>query len=187
MGLLDAVVGALGQGGGGGGGGGGNNALLGALISMLAQGGQGGGGGGAGGGGGGVLGQVLGAALGGGGGAAGGGGGMGGLGALLEQFQRGGMGEQAASWVGRGENLPISPDQLSQVLGGDMLGKLSQQLGMGQGDVAGQLSQMLPGLVDKLTPDGQVPADGGMANLGNLAQQAGLGDLGSLVGSFMKR
>jgi uncharacterized protein YidB (DUF937 family) len=176
MGLLDAVVGALGQGGGGGGGGGGNNALLGALISMLAQGGQGGGGGGAGGGGGGVLGQVLGAALGGGGG-----------GALLEQFQRGGMGEQAASWVGRGENLPISPDQLSQVLGGDMLGKLSQQLGMGQGDVAGQLSQMLPGLVDKLTPDGQVPADGGMANLGNLAQQAGLGDLGSLVGSFMKR
>jgi uncharacterized protein YidB (DUF937 family) len=178
MGLLDAVVGALGQGGGG------NNALLGALISMLAQGGQGGGGGGSGG----MLGQVLGAALGGSGNAAGAGaGGLGGLGALLEQFQRGGLGDVAASWVGRGENLPISPDQLSQVLGGDILGKLSQQLGMGQSDVAGQLSQMLPGLVDQLTPEGRIPDDGGIANLGNLAQQAGLGDLGSLVGSFMKR
>jgi uncharacterized protein YidB (DUF937 family) len=183
MGLLDAVVGALGQGGGAGGGG---NPLLGALISMLAQGGQGGGGGG-----GGVLGQVLGSALGGGGSGAGMGGGMGsgmgGLGALLEQLQRGGLGEQAASWVGRGENLPISADQLSQVLGGDTLGKLAQQLGMGQGEVAGQLSQMLPEVVDRLTPDGQLPADGGLANLGNLAQQAGLGDLGSLVGGFLKR
>jgi uncharacterized protein YidB (DUF937 family) len=160
MGLLDAVVGALGQGGGGGGGG--NNALLGAVISMLTQGG----------------------------GAGGGGAGMasaGGLGALLEKFQQGGLGDVASSWVGRGENLPISADQLSQVLGGDTLGKLAQQLGMGQGDVAGQLSQMLPGLVDRMTPDGAVPTDGGLANLGGIAEQAGLGDLGKLVGGFLGR
>lgn len=159
MGLLDAVVGALGQGGGGGGGGG-NNALLGAVISMLTQGGQGGGAGMA---------------------------SAGGLGALLEKFQQGGLGDVASSWVGRGENLPISAEQLSQVLGGDTLGRLAQQLGMGQGDVAGQLSQMLPGLVDRLTPDGEVPADGGMGQLGSIAEQAGLGDLGKLMGGFLGR
>jgi uncharacterized protein YidB (DUF937 family) len=55
----------------------------------------------------------------------GGAGGLGGLAGLAEQFQRGGLGDVMNSWVGTGENLPVSPDQLGQVLGGDVLGQLT--------------------------------------------------------------
>jgi uncharacterized protein YidB (DUF937 family) len=105
-----------------------------------------------------------------GGGAAGG---LGGLAGLAEQFQKNGMGEVMNSWVGKGQNLPISPDQLSQVLGGDMIGKITQATGMNQGDLLGQLSQMLPGMVDKVTPDGQIP-------------QGGIGDIGAILGKFIQ-
>lgn len=104
----------------------------------------------------------------GGAGAAGGGGGLAGL---AEQFQKGGLGDVMNSWVGKGENLPISADQLGGVLGGDLLGKLTQQTGMGQSDLLGQLSQLLPQMVDKATPDGAVPA-------------GGLGDIGSILGKL---
>ncbi len=100
-----------------------------------------------------------------------GGGGSGGLAGLAEQFQKGGMGDVMNSWVGKGENLPIAPDQLGNVLGGDLLGKLTQQTGMGQGDLLGQLSQLLPQMVDKATPDGAVPA-------------GGLGDIGAILGKL---
>jgi uncharacterized protein YidB (DUF937 family) len=103
--------------------------------------------------------------------AGGGAGGLGGLSGLAEQFQKNGMGDVMNSWIGKGENLPIAPDQLGNVLGGDLLGKLTQQTGMGQGDLLGQLSQLLPQMVDKATPDGAVPA-------------GGLGDIGSLLGKL---
>jgi uncharacterized protein YidB (DUF937 family) len=104
----------------------------------------------------------------GGGGAAGG---SGGLGGLVEQFQRNGMGDVMNSWVGKGENLPIAPDQLGNVLGGDLLGKLTQQTGMGQSDLLGQLSQLLPQMVDKATPEGAIPS-------------GGLGDIGAILGKL---
>lgn len=103
------------------------------------------------------------------GGAAGGSGG--GLAGLAEQFQRGGMGDVMNSWIGKGENLPIEPDQLGSVLGGDLLGKLTQQTGMGQGDLLSQLSQLLPQMVDKATPDGALPV-------------GGLGDIGAILGKL---
>ena len=102
----------------------------------------------------------------------GGQGGLGGLGGLIGKFQQGGLGDVVGSWVGTGQNMPVSPDQLSNVLGSDTIGNLAQQLGLSQGDVAGQLSQILPQVVDKLTPDGQVP-------------EGGLGDVGSLLGQLM--
>lgn len=92
------------------------------------------------------------ALLGGGGGAQGGG-----LGALVQAFEGQGLGNLVNSWVSTGQNLPISPDQLSQVLGGDTLSRMSGQLGMNQGDLLGQLSHMLPQVVDRLTPHGQIP------------------------------
>ena len=107
----------------------------------------------------------------GGGGAGGGAGGLGGLAGLAEQFQRGGMGDVMSSWIGKGENLPIGTDQLGSVLGGDLLGKLTQQTGMGQGDLLGQLSQLLPQMVDKATPNGEIPA-------------GGLGDIGAILGKL---
>lgn len=99
----------------------------------------------------------------------------GGLGGLMEKFNQAGMGDVAKSWVGSGENAPISGDQLSNVLGGDMMGDLAAKLGMNQGEAAGSLAQMLPGLIDKLTPNGQAPV-GGLGNSGDL-----MGMLGGLL------
>ena len=100
----------------------------------------------------------------------------GGLGGLLEKFNQAGMGDAAKSWVGAGQNAPISGDQLGQVLGGDMMGDIAAKLGLSHGDAAGQLANVLPGLIDKLTPHGQVPA-GGLGNSGDL-----MGMLGGLLG-----
>ena len=184
MGLLDSVIGALGQGGGGG-----NSqaALINAVLSML-QGG-GGGGGNSGGGLGGVLGSMLGGggasagagqASGGGGGGLGGLGGLagGGLGGLLDQFTKNGMGDVAKSWISTGENKPVSPDQISQVFGKDAIGGLASQLGIGHAEVAGQLSQILPGLVDKLTPHGQIP----QGDVHGMDASSIVGMLGGLLG-----
>jgi len=99
-------------------------------------------------------------------------GGLGGLAGLAEQFQRGGMGDVMSSWIGKGENLPIGPDALGGVLGGDILGQLTQRTGMNQGDILGQLSQMLPQMVDRATPEGQIP-DGGLGDIGAILARFG--------------
>ena len=104
----------------------------------------------------------------------GGGAGSGGLGGLVEQFQRGGLGDVMSSWIGTGQNQPISPAQLGGVLGDDLIGKLTQQTGMNPSDLLGQLSQMLPQMVDQATPAGTIPA-------------GGLGDIGAILGRFAQR
>jgi uncharacterized protein YidB (DUF937 family) len=82
---------------------------------------------------------------------------MDGLGALLEQFQQAGYGDHANSWVGTGQNMPISPDVITQVFGRDGLSKIAAQAGLSEADASAGLSQLLPGVVDKLTPQGQMP------------------------------
>ena len=99
----------------------------------------------------------------------------GGLGGLLEKFNQAGLGDAAKSWVGTGENTPISGDQLGQVLGNDTIADIASKLGLSHGDTAGSLAQMLPGIIDKLTPHGQAPA-GGLGNSGDL-----IGMLGGLL------
>lgn len=99
----------------------------------------------------------------------------GGLGGLLEKFNQAGLGDAAKSWVGTGENASISGDQLGQVLGNDTIADIASKLGMSHGDAAGSLAQMLPGLIDRLTPHGQAPA-GGLGNSGDL-----MGMLGGLL------
>ena len=83
------------------------------------------------------------------------------LGGLVGALTQGGLGDIASSWIGKGQNMSVSPDQITQSLGGTggggFLAQLAQQAGLSQGDTASQLSQLLPGLVDKLTPDGEVP------------------------------
>jgi uncharacterized protein YidB (DUF937 family) len=86
-------------------------------------------------------------------------GGLGGLGGLIGMMQNKGLGDVASSWVGTGQNMPISADQLQNVLGSDMLGQLAGKLGMSQGDAASSLSQMLPDIVNQMTPNGQVSND----------------------------
>jgi uncharacterized protein YidB (DUF937 family) len=90
-------------------------------------------------------------------GAQGGGGGLGGLGGLGAQFEQAGLGDVLGSWIGKGQNRPVSADQLGQVFGQDQLSELGAKLGMGGGELASELSQILPNLVDQMTPDGRVP------------------------------
>ena len=80
----------------------------------------------------------------------------GGLGGLLGKFNQAGLGQQAASWVSTGANMPISGDQLQSALGGDAIGQIASKLGMSSGDASGALAKLLPGLIDQLTPQGQV-------------------------------
>ena len=102
-------------------------------------------------------------------------GGQGGLGGLIAKFQQAGLGDVVGSWVGSGQNQPVSGEQLTDVLGADAMAGLAEKLGMNQDEAAGQLSNILPGLIDKLTPNGQAPT-GGLGNTGDL-----MGILGGLL------
>ncbi|WP_396269187.1 YidB family protein [Ideonella sp.] len=82
----------------------------------------------------------------------------GGLAGLVQQFQQGSLGDVVSSWVSTGQNLPIS----------------AEQTGLSQGDLMGQLSQLLPQVIDQMTPNGQLPTAGAQP------------DLGSLLGSLLK-
>jgi uncharacterized protein YidB (DUF937 family) len=83
----------------------------------------------------------------------------GGLQGMLSKMQQSGLGDQAQSWIGTGQNQPISPDALSQVFGQGNVSQIAQQLGMSHQDAAGALAQALPQVVDRMTPDGSIPAD----------------------------
>jgi uncharacterized protein YidB (DUF937 family) len=81
----------------------------------------------------------------------------GGLQGILQQLQSGGIRDQVASWVGTGENLPVSGNQITNALGAENITQIAQQAGVEPGQAASGLAQMLPQIIDKLTPDGQVP------------------------------
>jgi uncharacterized protein YidB (DUF937 family) len=129
MGLLDSVLGALGQGGS-------RNPLLDSVLAMVNDPAHGG------------------------------------LQGLVQSFQERGLGGIVDSWVSTGKNLPISTDQLAQGLGSDQLGSIAEKLGLSQGEVSAKLAELLPDIVDKLTPNGQVPD---------------ASSLGSLIGSLTRR
>jgi uncharacterized protein YidB (DUF937 family) len=94
----------------------------------------------------------------------------GGLAELMQKFQAAGMGDQVNSWVGSGQNLPVSAEQLGGVFGPDQMSQMAERLGLSTGDLGAQMAQVLPQAVDHFTPDGQVP-DGGLGNLGELLGQ----------------
>ena len=83
--------------------------------------------------------------------------GHGGLDQLIDRFRRGGLGDVIESWVGPGHNRPIQPQQLAQALGPDTVETLSRQTGMDRNDLLAQLAQVLPGVIDGLTPQGRRP------------------------------
>jgi uncharacterized protein YidB (DUF937 family) len=80
-----------------------------------------------------------------------------GLGGLIDQFQKKGFGEVIDSWVNRGKNQDVAPDQVSVALGGDVVNELSRRTGLSRDQVVDELARMLPNVVDKLTPDGRLP------------------------------
>ena len=151
MGLLDQILGGLtggmqgegqapmGRSFGGGASGGAMMALLPIVLSMLSN---------RGGGTGAVAAPVM-----------GGGGGMAGLGGLLQQLTQSGYGQQADSWVGTGANEPLPPQAWSRVLPPEQLSAIASQAGISEDEARHGLSQLVPEVVDHLTPQGQVPPE----------------------------
>ena len=100
----------------------------------------------------------------------------GGINGVMAKLQGAGLGDIAASWMGHGDNLPVSGDQLQQAFGNDTLSNLAQGTGTDGNGLAAQLASTLPGLIDQFTPKGAVEGDG-MPDLGAIA---------GLLGKFMK-
>jgi uncharacterized protein YidB (DUF937 family) len=109
---------------------------------------------------------------------------LGSVGGLLQQLQQGGLGGQVASWLGNGANHAISPDQLRSALGNEELQQMAQSAGLPIDKLLAILTQQLPQTVDKMSPNGTLQeadqsddAASDNAAGGNLADQAGLGDV----------
>jgi len=90
---------------------------------------------------------------------------VGGISGLQQMFQQKGLGGIVSSWIGTGQNLPISADQLQNVLHGNTLQEIAAKTGMDSSQLTSILSTMLPSVVDKLTPNGQVPDSGALAQM----------------------
>jgi uncharacterized protein YidB (DUF937 family) len=81
----------------------------------------------------------------------------GGLEGLVQSFNEKGLGDVISSWIGTGENLPISPEQIQHVLGSGQIQQIAEHMGVSSGAVSSGLAQMLPQIVDKITPNGSLP------------------------------
>jgi uncharacterized protein YidB (DUF937 family) len=81
----------------------------------------------------------------------------GGLAGLVQQFAGKGLGEIVNSWVGTGQNMPITPQQIQQGLGSDTIKQLAQKAGVQPDQISSMLAEHLPNVIDKLTPKGQIP------------------------------
>src|SRR5512141_1367296 len=84
----------------------------------------------------------------------------GGLQGMIQSFKDKGLSDIMSSWVGTGQNLPISGDQLKTGLGADLIGQLAAKVGVSPDVATSKLTEILPGIIDKLTPEGNVPESG---------------------------
>ena len=109
---------------------------------------------------------------------------QGGIGGLVEKFSANGMGDMAASWVGKGANLPVSPEQIAQVIGQGPIADFARSVGISPEQAAETISGLLPQAIDKLTPNGEVA--GAEDLLGQLAGNLP-GGLGDMIGGFLKK
>ncbi|MGK3141768.1 YidB family protein [Pantoea sp. C2G6] len=103
---------------------------------------------------------------------------QGGIEVLLQKFQQGGLGELFASWIGTGHNQPIAHDEIQSAFGQAELQSLADKLGTDVHGAAGTLATILPQLIDKLSPQGQM--DEASLHENKL-------DLGSMVDQIFKR
>ena len=100
---------------------------------------------------------------------------IGGLSGLINKFEKGGLGEIVSTWVGTGQNAPISGEQITNTLGIDKIKEIAGKLGISDSQVSGGLASLFPHIIDKLTPDGKVPEGGMLEN-----------SLSALAGKFLK-
>lgn len=108
----------------------------------------------------------------------------GGVSGLVQKLQSGGLGEAVQSWIGTGGNQAVSADQLGSALGPELLGNLRSQLGDQSDQALGGMANLLPQLIDKLSPGGQLPANAG----NDLASLFGGGEgVAGLLGGLLKK
>ena len=103
-------------------------------------------------------------------------GGAGGIQSLISQFESAGLGEHIKSWVGTGENLPITAEQVNQAIPQEQLAAWAEKFGLPADKISGLLAEVLPHAVDHATPEGTVPPAG-----------AAMPDIASLMGKLMGR
>jgi uncharacterized protein YidB (DUF937 family) len=84
---------------------------------------------------------------------------QGGLSAIVAKLQQAGLGDQVKSWIGNGQNLPITAEQLQQVLGSDTVKQLAARYNIPVDQLSKVLAQQLPAAVDKASPDGKLPGN----------------------------
>lgn len=106
-----------------------------------------------------LSGLLQGAGLGGLGGLLAGGAGGGMLGDLMRQFDQAGAGDAARSWVSNSDNLPVTPRQIENTFGSDIINQLADQFGLDRAELLKGLSETLPEVVNQLTPDGRLPTE----------------------------
>lgn len=85
----------------------------------------------------------------------------GGFNGILDKFKQAGLGDLAASWIGTGSNMPITAEQIANVLGNDAITTMATKFGMTSEELSSQIAQNLPSIINKMTPNGEVPADSG--------------------------
>jgi uncharacterized protein YidB (DUF937 family) len=90
---------------------------------------------------------------------------VGGISGLQKMFQEKGLGGIVSSWIGTGQNLPISADQLQSVLHSGALQQVAQKAGIDPSQLTSMMSTLLPHVVDKLTPNGQMPDAGALQQM----------------------
>jgi len=90
---------------------------------------------------------------------------VGGIAGLQKMFQDKGLGNIVSSWIGTGQNLPVSADQLQNVLHGGALENMASQSGMDMNQFTSMVSQLMPHAVDHMTPNGQIPDSNALAQM----------------------
>jgi uncharacterized protein YidB (DUF937 family) len=80
----------------------------------------------------------------------------GGIEGILAKFKEGGLADVAATWVGKGENTPVSSGQITETLGADTIAEIAEKFGISPNVLSDQLAEHLPNVIDKMTPDGKV-------------------------------
>lgn len=102
------------------------------------------------------------------------------VGGLFNKLKNSSISEHFQSWIGKGENKPVTPEQVTQALGNEHLAKIADQTGVTPEQAAQNIAQKLPSMVDKMTPDGQLPDQSALSGMaagsGNAAGKAGMGD-----------
>lgn len=99
-----------------------------------------------------------------------------GLGELVKKFTENGLGDVVSSWIGKGDNAPVSPEQVKDVFGEDGIQEMANKTGMNKEELTGQLSDILPKAIDKVTPDGKLPD--------TTEESIDLGKIGDLLGGL---